>query len=353
MEQSEEELEKLAWEVYAEVLKGIEIPDYASIQRNDDGTFSCMLRLSYKEIGSSYVFFKPSIVILKDLLQISKGDKKMPVEFGKSLDHSFAVMFAYLFLKNFFAEMKETIENLQEIPFLLPQLLMNEITDNENEHKKFRSEQSKKNLEKFFESRKQRVKKRIEDEIQRAEKPKQPVMHLIDFFYKGLLPKWENAKDCYKKIKNLGNWEKMIAVSFDDLPKDLLLRLGDPDTYLAMPSSIALEHSARICGIKPNSVGLRALQKYLQQSREWIKENGDEKADNEAKKYINKAFREVIASFTVADAFNEENFPFEKYSLMHQIIAEEQGDTIKKFIAEVKSENKSESDEQEENDAIH
>ncbi len=51
MEQTEEELEKLAWEVYASVLESIEIPDYVTVNKRDDGTFSCMLMLSYKFIG--------------------------------------------------------------------------------------------------------------------------------------------------------------------------------------------------------------------------------------------------------------------------------------------------------------
>lgn len=337
MEQTEEELEKLAWKVYANALESIEIPKFASIHKNDDGTFSCMLLLSYKQIGSSYIYFKPSIVVIKELLQFPKGKEYLPEDIRENLSYLLAKLFAYLFLKNFFAEMEETLSHLHEFPILLQNLATNEIDKRENKFDNLNSEKSRNYIDEFFEKRKQRVKKRIVSEIQNAEKPLQPVTHLIDYYYKDLLPKWEKAKNCYKKNKTFDNWEKMIAVSFDDLPTDLLKRLGDPDTYLAMPSSIALEHAARFCGIKPNSLGLRALQKYLQQSREWIKENGNEKVDEEAERYYLQTFEEVLSRFQMAHSLNNDMPSFDDVSLMHQIIADVAGNKIKEIIVELKS----------------
>lgn len=351
MEENREKLKKAAWEVYSKVLENLEIPDYVTIHINDDGTFFCLLNLNYRNTGYAYIHFKPSTYPIEEMLQFPKQVDAFGSEIGKEFIHRFTAAFASLFLKNFFAEMEETFSSLHEYPLLFPKLVSDVVIDKHNEDKKVIADEAKMYLEEFLDKRKQKVKKRILAEFYGYESAKKPMTHLIDFFYKDFLVTWEKAKDCYKKNKNFKNWEKMVAISFEHLPEDLIQRLGDPDSYVAMPSSIALEHAARICGVKPNSLGLRALQKYLQQSREWVTENGEEKLNDEAGRFFRKSFGEVICSFEVANLLEQEDFPFEKYSLMHQIIAEVAGDKIKEVITEERAKQKN--DELEENKLIH
>lgn len=350
MEQNLEELENEAWEIYAEALKNIKIPENVFISKRDDGTFSCAVMLSYEGIGTAYVNFIPSTDSVKRLLKITESVEGMSVDYGKDVNYFYAVAFAQSFLENFFAEIEQTFSGLLEIPTILPLLLISSSTSDEHKDKKFRVEESKKCLEELLENRKQITKKRIADTVQNVEEIRQPVIHLIALHYKNLLIKWEKAKDFYKKNKNFDNWEKMIAVGFEDLPTELLKRLGDPDTYTAMPSSIALEHAARICGVKPNSVGLRTLQNYLQQSREWIQENGVEKAEEEAKNYYQRTFGQVVMIYRVANSLDNKMPSLENYSLLHQIIAHQAGESIKEVIAKNKAKK---NDERNDNELIH
>jgi hypothetical protein len=345
MEENGNDLEKLAWEALNEALEDIEIPDYVKINKNDDGTFSCELILSYNSIGSFYIYFEPSIAILKDSLQFFKNQEVVPVELGNAHSYLWAASFGYLFLKNFFAEMKETISNLNEYPLAMSELRLGQIAEREGPNKKYWAEKTKKISHELIENQKQRVKKKINVEIQKTEMPMQSATHLMGCFYEAYLPEWKKAKACYKKNKNFNNWEKMIAVSFEDLPIDLIKKLGDPDTYTAMPSSLALENAARMCGVKPNSLGLRALQKYLQQSREWIKENGEEKLAEEVVKFFGKSVSEVLTGIEVAALLGKEELHMENYPLIHQIIAQTLGDDINEIMNNEPNENNDERSE--------
>lgn len=350
MEQNPEELEKEAWEIYTKALKNIKIPEYVTLNKKEDGTFSFVLAFSSKDIGKTHMDFRPSTDRIKHLLKLIDNIEGIPIDIRKKLNYSYAYGYAEAFIENFFSEIEETFSGLLQIPTLLRFLVINTSISDKNKEEKFIYEQSKIYLEKLLEDRKQRTKKRIVDIVKSIEQKRRPVIHLIDFYYKNLLITWEKAKDFYKKSKNFDNWEKMIAVGFEDLPTDLLTRLDDPDTYAAMPSSIALEHAARICGVKPNSVGLRTLQNYLQQSREWIQENGVEKAEEEAENYYRWTFGQVIMIYEAANSFDNKMPSLEKYSLLHQIIAQQAGESIKEVIAKNKAKK---SDERNDNELIH
>jgi hypothetical protein len=358
MKQEVEESDKKAWSIFRDALKSIEFPNYVDVSEREDGTVSFTLSISYEDGTSAFIMFKPGTKVIKEILQLSNNlsdNNKIPnSSFEKEFEKRFAALVAHIFLKNFPVEIEETLGGLNEIPLIMPSLLMAEIDSHapnfSKEKKAERIEQAKNALESLLEERKQRTKKRILDEIEMVEKPYQPAKHLISIYYEDLLPKWEQAKDCYKKNKKFNNWEKMVAISFEELPVDLINRLGDPDTYTAMPSSIALEHAARMCGINDNSLGLRALQKYLQQSREWVKKVGNEQADKELKRHFDNAIKEVGTFYQVAKLLGKENVTFKNYSLLHKTIDKDWGETIKKIIAEKEAQN---NDEQGESSLVH
>jgi hypothetical protein len=356
MKQKEDDLDKKAWKVFRDALKNVELPNYVTVSEKEDGTVSFTLSISYQNGCSAFILFEPEIETIKKMLTLGSDDEmeRVPYEFAEEFGKRYATLVAHLFLKNFHIEIEETIAGLSEIPLIMPQLAMAEMYSNSpsisKDKKVERSEQMKAALESLLEERKQRTKKRILDDIEKPEKPYQPAKHLISIYYEELLPKWEQAKLCYKKNKTFNNWEKMVAVSFEDFPTDLIKRLGDPDTYTAMPSSLALEHAARFCEISDNSLGLRALQKYLQQSREWVGKVGKEEAEKEVAKHYHRATRQVIASYQVANLLGKKEVELNSYSLLQQEIAKDWGNTIKRIIDE---ENAEKNDERDEDSFIH
>jgi hypothetical protein len=86
MEQNPEELEKEAWEIYAEALKKIKIPENVTISKNDDGTFSCIILFSYEGIGTTFINFKPSTNKIKHFLRITESIAGIPVDFQENFN---------------------------------------------------------------------------------------------------------------------------------------------------------------------------------------------------------------------------------------------------------------------------
>lgn len=93
--------------------------------------------------------------------------------------------------------------------------------------------------------------------------------------YRYVLPMWKDAKRLYKQNRNRANWREIIKAAHPDLAEceDLISRLSGklndlPEEIQAKlsekggdskPSSIALEHAARLCGIEAYSYGVRYL----------------------------------------------------------------------------------------------
>lgn len=309
MDEKEVKLEKWAWQVYSDALKIIELPSFVTINRKDDGTFSCDLLFSYQNEGSAFIYFKPGTLPIKNILKMSTFGNELLEPFRKHIVYNHAKSLAYLLFKNLFAEMEDVFTNLLNFPYLVAGLGLSEVDD---KYKKKLTEKSKKDIEKFLQGRNKITKNRIMNEIYSAGKWNQPAFNLVSFYYDELLSQWKAAKEVYKANKNFRNWEKMLAASFEDLPTDLLQKLGDPDNYSSMPSTIALEHAARICGIKPNSVVLRTLQNYLEKSRKWINKEGAEKAIGIFVKHKVEAIKKEIINEIADEFLNEINSSIEK-----------------------------------------
>jgi hypothetical protein len=93
--------------------------------------------------------------------------------------------------------------------------------------------------------------------------------------YDELRPVWQRAKVLYKQNSDLPNWREMIRKAFpqytldDDLLNRISGRLEDlPEELQATvsekggeptPSSIAIEHAARLCGAKPYQLHVSTL----------------------------------------------------------------------------------------------
>ena len=90
------------------------------------------------------------------------------------------------------------------------------------------------------------------------------------------------------------------------------------------------------------------MQKYLQQSREWL--GGKEEAEKEALKHFRKTVSEVITYYQVANLLGKKEVELNSYSLLHQEIAKDWGNTIKRIIDEKNAEK---NDEQRKDSFIH
>lgn len=93
--------------------------------------------------------------------------------------------------------------------------------------------------------------------------------------YSDLLPVWQDAKTIYKQNSNRATWRDLVRAAYPDIKfdDDLVSRLSGKLNDLtenvqaklsekggtSKPSSIALEHAARLCGAQPYQYSLRHL----------------------------------------------------------------------------------------------
>lgn len=332
---TEEELTKEAWELINNVSEKIDYPPYVSVSKKDDGSISFLIGLSSDASGSAFLHYKPSIKIVKNILKLEKTVEDVT---GKKLAKEFSVAaaecYAYGLLKNFPFEFNETFKGFSQLGWILltqaGASAINKSSNRNSESAENRDEKADRALNEYLLERNKKTKERLLEDVKKHENSEKPVKHLIEHFYSNFLPDWKEAKNCYKKNKSYGNWEQMVSLAFPQLPKDLISCLDDSDPYISMPSALALEHSARACGIEDNSVGLRTLQQYLRESRQWIAENGEEAKKGELDKYFWRISEDVISMCRVFDSLGKEP-NFDNLSYFHQVV----GEDIKDIAMEV------------------
>jgi hypothetical protein len=103
----------------------------------------------------------------------------------------------------------------------------------------------------------------------------EPQLDYLPKVYQQMLVIWQDVKKIHAANKETEKWRDMVKAKYDDLPfdDDLLVRISTKPENLPediqekvaetdgdqTPSSIALEHSARLCGCKPYQFGTRHL----------------------------------------------------------------------------------------------
>jgi len=103
----------------------------------------------------------------------------------------------------------------------------------------------------------------------------EPQLDYLPTVYPQMLVIWQDLKKIYTANKETEKWRDMVKAKYSDIPfdDDLLTRIStkaenlpeDLQAKLAetdgdhTPSSIALEHSARLCGCEPYQFGTRHL----------------------------------------------------------------------------------------------
>ncbi len=113
--------------------------------------------------------------------------------------------------------------------------------------------------------------------------------------YKKMLPVWKDAKIIYKQNSSRVTWRNIVRaaypeVKFDDdlisrlsgrlndLPQEIQAKLSDKGGD-SKPSSIALEHAARLCGAQPYQYSLRHLYNIKNEMERKSKIDGEEKSN--------------------------------------------------------------------------
>lgn len=318
-----EDLDKKAWEIFSKALDYIEFPEYVTVNKKEDGSFSFLLNLSNKSSGIGFFYYKPSIEVIKDILtDISEEKiKYFGNEFSQEIAYTFASAVAYLWLKNFHLQLAESFLDLPEIPLLAMTTAMQEVIDEHNEQRGISRQNWERNahnsVKELIARKAQSIEARVYSESRNFLQFKAPRKNLIAYYYSTLHKRWKEAKNCYETNKKFNNWQKMVAAAFEELPAELIERLGDSDSYTASPSAIALEHAALICGIDVESVGLRTLQNYLKESRDWIEQVGEEKAREAAGKYLGYTLDQVIETYRVSYLLGKKP-PMEKFTFLEK-----------------------------------
>jgi hypothetical protein len=103
----------------------------------------------------------------------------------------------------------------------------------------------------------------------------EPQLDYLPDVYPHMLGIWQDVKKIYAANKETEKWRDMVKAKYSDLPfdDDLLTRISTKPENLPediqekvaetdgdrTPSSIALEHSARLCGCEPYQLGTRHL----------------------------------------------------------------------------------------------
>ena len=193
-----------------------------------------------------------------------------------------------------------------------------------------RTAEARKQFDDYFEKQVRRKKARLLDDIH-PEKIRERPKHLISYFYAMYHSAWKDAKKCYRANKSYASWPAMVAAAHPTLPSDLIERLGEPDPYTSMPSAIALEHAARACGLRENSLGIRALQDYLNESRKWLRRHGVKEEEKELSRYFDNIANDIAFMCQISDSLGKEpnlkNLPY-----LHQEFARILKDPILEYL---------------------
>lgn len=315
---TDEEVIELGWELVRKMAKTIKFPDTVDVIEKKDGSV-VFRQLLLGSAGSGMLYFYLDINVIADFIRSSEevlGDLCETLPRGEELldeaRSSFVESFLFGFMKNFPGEMEEAFDSCFDVAGLILEGMMTGELDSLNKPdsagqkiKGVKKNMSAK-LEEHLDNQAQAKKERILTDIINFDKEHAPAKHLMNYFYHKHISEWRDAKNCWDRNEKSKKRKEMVMLEFDWLPEDLIERLGDPDSYEAQPSSIALEHAARLCGLDPNSYKTRTLYNYLQESAQWQETISAEDFQKAREDYIGVALRESLYIARHSLLFNTE-----------------------------------------------
>lgn len=282
---TDEELDKKVWEIIREEIENIELPDYVKFEESENGHIIFKLDFNSTVNGEMNVIYKLPVEMAKHLL--TPSEKGIEALKSHDLAEEFVSILARSYIKNWLISFAVEIETAFSLLYLIPNLFYEKLMNSKP------GEYLKQNNElraKYLKHKNQSSQKIIKDVIKKRDEVElstKRVRLILAHFYDLVFPKWKEAKSFYDKNKQYDKWREMLDLAVDVVfPSDLIDKLADLDSYEAMPSNIALEQAARLCDFAPYSLSLRTKQKYLEESRAWIKKNGEEEKENLVAEYF-------------------------------------------------------------------
>jgi hypothetical protein len=169
-------------------------------------------------------------------------------------------------------EFEDVIQTLAQLAVTLNECISNEYSKEMFAKGEFPEQaDSKKIIDKFTKDAAKTRKIRMMKPINEIKDQSKPDLKQMAIYYEKLLPIWTEVKLLYKQLRKLNpnNWVELIKSSYQEhnLPEDLIKLLSSLDSYKSTPSYIASEHSARLCGVPPDTYQLRTLQLHTARSR--------------------------------------------------------------------------------------
>lgn len=316
---SEQEARVFVLEAIRTAIELIEFPECVSVE--DDGEdIAISIKMQAEKSGALDVRYSPVSLITyfaecaDSLLERIGKDKPdaLNQEFKKVYVHSLA----HGLLSQFHSTVTDFYASLPEFSWAtLDEYLAHR---NPEEGKQSEDANSTRRLDQWLRERSKAIRLTARN---LAEGKLKPARHLIAHFYDLFLPEWKEAKAFYKRNNMLANWSELLVITYHQIDINLVERLCNPDPYLSMPSSIALEQAARMCGFRNDSLSRRTLNLYLKESREWIETNGNELKQAEIDKFFGRVAGDVGIQLRVAELAGTDE-PEAWETLAHEFVSE-------------------------------
>lgn len=329
-----------AWNLVRNTLKSTKMPSWVTSTEHDDGSISFLFRLGARH-GHAWVHYKLDVLFLVDLLEGSydsttKVFENMPVQpdLIREGTDTFAGALLYGILRNVHLDL---LDAFRTTPVLAASAMIEILGKVRKKHTAdFHGyEASQRSIDEILSEKAKQHKERLIAQL-RTEEFETPERNLLAYFYDVYLPKWQNAKKCFRRNQQFDKWPEIVGLAFDLLPSDLILRLKDADPYRSMASAIALEHAARLVGFPDDSLGTRALQKHLFESRAWGKEVGEAGIDEALGKYVRRVQTDIAERYRFLYMMGQSDEPdFSDSSLMHREFAKMLGEPIRETITKL------------------
>jgi hypothetical protein len=295
---SDDEVRCLADDLLREAADAIEFPKDLRVQESGD-TLTFILSLESAEIT-----YKPQVhaehIVRQSEEHYAGSVDNLPAGMGPWLLRALASACIKQLLSNFQLELGDLLSDLPTVAEAQGELLTgiggsSSIEDSKRFERLF---DRRRLVGHQLRNREQRLCKLADERRELIEPP----LLMISVLYEHLLPIWQEVKRRHRRYSELSTyWREHLTRDFaeHDLPSDLLDKLDVPKSsrgnYEAQPSALALEHSARRCGLASNQFGKRKLLKLLNESRAWKATCAPEELNSELVKlsYLEHARRAV------------------------------------------------------------
>lgn len=307
-----DEAKRLARESLHETVKLVNLPSFVRLHFEDGEP--CLIIDVSMETGDAVIHYKPRAATeCIALAGMELGDPRadlLPKEVVAELQRGNIESLVADLLATCIHEFVETVDNIPELTYALTRCLR---TESFHQLASLRGEKhpdpftSRNVIDQVLELANKGRRERLEEVVKETQSLYRPQFQHLFPVYRYLKPIWDDAKSCYKRNRKSPKWPELVKTECNDselkLPLDLIYKLDDKrsgsDSYKSEASALAVEHAARLCGVKSNALQTRTLMERRKKSEEeffethGVKEPDPSYCERLARKLIReKALRE-------------------------------------------------------------